>query len=141
MREKRTSYSRGIRAKLARKPGRVGSLICEHSASCARLACLACDLRATDKEGALFQSFQTLKKHDFRKAREAFKEVKFGLQRLIVWEEDLLSPLWQGKTGIPDGGPTFVMRAEHRQISEQLEAIHRKMPGKTLRTITRSRPS
>ncbi|WP_455376919.1 hemerythrin domain-containing protein [Petrachloros mirabilis] len=80
-----------------------------------------------DRLDALFQSFQTLKRHDFKKAQEAFKEFKFGLHRHIVWEEDLLFPLWEGKTGMSEGGPTFVMRAEHRQISEHLEAIRRKV--------------
>ena len=80
-----------------------------------------------DRLDALFQSFQTLKRHDFSKAREAFKEFKFGLQRHIVWEEDLLFPLWEEKTGMSEGGPTFVMRNEHRQIGRQLEAIHDKV--------------
>jgi regulator of cell morphogenesis and NO signaling len=80
-----------------------------------------------DRLDALFQSFQVLKRYDFPKAAEAFKEFKFGLQRHIVWEEDLLFPLWEEKTGMFEGGPTFVMRNEHRQIGEQLEAIHQKV--------------
>ena len=80
-----------------------------------------------DRLDALFQSFQTLKHHDFAKAKETFKEFKFGLQRHIVWEEDLLFPLWEERTGMSEGGPTFVMRHEHRQIGEQLEAIHQKV--------------
>ena len=80
-----------------------------------------------DHLDAFFQSFQTLKRHDFAKAKEAFKQFKFGLQRHIVWEEDLLFPLWEEKTGMSESGPTFVMRAEHRQIGEQLEAIHQKV--------------
>lgn len=80
-----------------------------------------------DRLDALFQSFQTLKRHDVAKAQEVFKEFKLGLQRHIVWEEDLLFPLWEEKTGMSDGGPTFVMRNEHRQIGEQLESIHHKV--------------
>lgn len=80
-----------------------------------------------DRLDALFQSFQTLKRHDFAKAKEVFKEFKFGLQRHIVWEEDLLFPLWEEKTGMSEGGPTFVMRNEHRLIGQQLEAIHDKV--------------
>jgi len=80
-----------------------------------------------DRLDALFQSFQTLKRHDFAKAKEAFKEFQFGLQRHIVWEEELLFPLWEEKSGMADAGPTVVMRAEHRRIAEQLEAIHRKV--------------
>lgn len=80
-----------------------------------------------DRLDALFQSFQTLKRHDIAKAKEAFKEFTFGLQRHIVWEEDVLFPLWEEKSGMVDAGPTAVMRAEHRRIGEQLEAIHQKV--------------
>jgi len=80
-----------------------------------------------DRLDGLFQSFQALKRSDAAKAKAAFKEFKFGLQRHIVWEEELLFPLWEEKTGLSDGGPTFVMRHEHRRIGEQLEAIHRKV--------------
>lgn len=83
--------------------------------------------RDHDRLDALFQSFQVLKRRDFHKAKEAFKDFKFGLQRHIVWEEELLFPLWEEKTGMSEGGPTFVMRNEHRQIGEQLEAIHQKV--------------
>jgi len=80
-----------------------------------------------DRLDGLFQAFQQLKRSDFNKAKEAFKDFKFGLQRHIVWEEDLLFPLWEEKTGMSEGGPTFVMRNEHRQIGQQLEAIHDKV--------------
>lgn len=80
-----------------------------------------------DRLDELFKTFQNVKRSDFAKAKEAFKEFKFGLQRHIVWEEDLLFPLWEEKTGISEGGPTFVMRHEHRQIGQLLEAIHQKV--------------
>ena len=80
-----------------------------------------------DRLDELFKTFQKLKRSDFAKAKEAFKAFKFGLQRHIVWEEDLLFPLWEKETGMSEGGPTFVMRAEHRQIGQQLEAIHGKV--------------
>jgi regulator of cell morphogenesis and NO signaling len=80
-----------------------------------------------DRLDELFKTFQQLKRSDFAKAKEAFKDFKFGLQRHIVWEEDVLFPLWEEKTGMAEDGPTFVMRAEHRQIGQQLEAIHRKV--------------
>ena len=80
-----------------------------------------------DRLDELFKTFQKLKRSDFAVAKEAFKAFKFGLQRHIVWEEDVLFPLWEEKTGMSQGGPTFVMRAEHRQIGQQLEAIHDKV--------------
>ena len=60
-----------------------------------------------DRLDELFKTFQQLKRSDFPKAKEAFKEFKFGLQRHIVWEEDLLFPLWEKKTGMSEGGPTL----------------------------------
>ena len=80
-----------------------------------------------DRLDELFKTFQQFKRSDFAKAKEAFREFKFGLQRHIVWEEDLLFPLWEEKTGMSDGGPTFVMRNEYRQIGQLLEAIHDKV--------------
>lgn len=80
-----------------------------------------------DRLDELFKTFQQLKRSDFAKAKEAFTDFKFGLQRHIVWEEDLLFPLWEEKTGMSEGGPTFVMRDEHRRIGQQLEAIHGKV--------------
>ena len=80
-----------------------------------------------DRLDELFKTFQEMKRSDFPKSKEAFKEFKFGLQRHIVWEENVLFPLWEEKTGMSEGGPTSVMRAEHRQIGQQLEAIHGKV--------------
>jgi regulator of cell morphogenesis and NO signaling len=80
-----------------------------------------------DRLDELFKTFQQLKRSDFTKAKESFKEFKVGLQRHILWEEDILFPFWEKETGITEGGATSVMRAEHRQIEQQLEAIHGKV--------------
>ncbi len=80
-----------------------------------------------DRLDEFFKTFQQLKWSDFPKAKDAFKEFKFGLQRHIVWEEEILFPLWEKETGITEGGATSVMRTEHRQIGQQLEAIHQKV--------------
>lgn len=78
-----------------------------------------------DRLDGLFRQFQQTKRLDFARARECFKEFKFGLQRHIVWEESILFPLFERKTG--QTGPTDVMRAEHRRIGDRLEAIHQKV--------------
>lgn len=78
----------------------------------------------------LFESFQSWKRKDFPKAKEYFREFKFGLQRHIVWEEEILFPIFEEKTGMRDCGPTVVMRMEHRQIKAALEAIHEKVKAK-----------
>ncbi len=80
-----------------------------------------------DRLDEFFKTFQRLKRTDFAKAKEAFKKFKVGLQRHIVWEEDILFPLWEKETGITEGGATSVMRTEHRQIGQHLEAIHSKV--------------
>jgi iron-sulfur cluster repair protein YtfE (RIC family) len=80
-----------------------------------------------DRLDALFADFARLRRSDFARAREVFMEFKFGLQRHIVWEENVLFPLFEQKTGIHRGGPTEVMRIEHRRIGGCLEAIHRKV--------------
>jgi len=78
-----------------------------------------------DRLDDLFKAFQTSKRSDFAKAKEAFKEFKVGLQRHIVWEE---------KTGMIEDGPTPMMRFEHSQIKQLLDAIHHKVEGQNLDT-------
>ncbi len=80
-----------------------------------------------DRLDELFKSFHLLKHTDSAKAQKAFVDFKTGLQRHMVWEEDVLFPLWEKKTGMTEGGPTFVMRQEHREIMEGLDAIDRKV--------------
>jgi len=80
-----------------------------------------------DQLDGYFKDFQKFKKKDYAEAKENFKKFKFGLQRHIAWEEEILFPLFEEKTGIKDGGPTEVMRQEHRQIEQSLEALHKKV--------------
>jgi iron-sulfur cluster repair protein YtfE (RIC family) len=75
----------------------------------------------------LFAEYRTTKRTDYDRAKECFKQFKFGLQRHIVWEEQILFQLFERKTGLFESGPTAVMRAEHRQIADRLEAIHEKV--------------
>ncbi|MDH4082260.1 MAG: hemerythrin domain-containing protein [Nitrospira sp.] len=81
-----------------------------------------------------FKTFQTSKRSDFAKAKEAFKKFKVGLQRHILWEEELLFPMWEEKTGMVEDGPTPMMRHEHSQIKQLLDAIHQKVEGQNLDT-------
>jgi hemerythrin-like domain-containing protein len=52
-----------------------------------------------------------------------FDEFAEGLRRHIAWEEDHLFPLFEQRTGMGLGGPTEVMRREHRQIERLLDDI------------------
>ena len=76
-----------------------------------------------DRLDELFNDFQKHKRTNYPRARECFTAFQFGLQRHIVWEEEILFPLFEQKTATAFGGPTYVMRMEHRQIAEHLEAI------------------
>jgi iron-sulfur cluster repair protein YtfE (RIC family) len=75
----------------------------------------------------LFASFRKRKRIDYADAELFFREFKFGLQRHIVWEEQILFPLFEQKTGMCHAGPTEVMRQEHRLIGQRLEALHDKV--------------
>ena len=82
----------------------------------------------------LFKSFQTLKRTDLPKAKSVFLEFKAGLQRHVAWEEEVMFPLWEKKSGMTGGGPTIVMRNEHREIGECLESLARKIQAQNPET-------
>ena len=77
-----------------------------------------------DRLDGLFKEFQSAKIGDCAKATQAFSEFKRGLQRHIIWEEEFLFPRFEEQTGMSEGGPTAVMRLEHRRIKELLDGIH-----------------
>jgi regulator of cell morphogenesis and NO signaling len=80
-----------------------------------------------DHLDGLLESFRRKKFENYSEAKPFFREFKFGLQRHIVWEETILFPLFEQKTGMHNTGPTEVMRAEHRRIGACLEALHEKV--------------
>jgi len=77
-----------------------------------------------DRLDGIFQEFRGTKVQDLKKAKSYFHDFKIGLQKHIVWEEEILFPIFENKTGMFETGPTAVMRMEHRQIKEFLEKIH-----------------
>ncbi len=85
-----------------------------------------------DRLDALFKSFQTLKRTDFPKAKSLFLEFKAGMRRHVAWEEDVMFPLWEKKSGMIGGGPTIAMRREHQEIQDCLESLHRKVQAQDL---------
>ncbi|MEK7287142.1 MAG: hemerythrin domain-containing protein [Elusimicrobiota bacterium] len=80
-----------------------------------------------DRLDGLFRKFQEMKRLDMAKAKPFFREFLFGLQRHIVWEEEILFPVFEEKSGMRGTGPTEVMRMEHREIKKFLDAIHDKV--------------
>lgn len=78
-----------------------------------------------DRLDELFKEYQALKMADAQpQARVRFQQFKADLERHIGWEEHLLFPLFEAKTGMHNVGPTVVMRHEHQQIKEFLNDIH-----------------
>ncbi len=80
-----------------------------------------------DRLDGLFSEFQATKRSDLSHAKQCFREFNGGLQRHIVWEEEVLFPLFERQTGMQDHGPTAVMRAEHRRIHHALDQIHERI--------------
>ncbi len=76
---------------------------------------------------ALFHQFQSSKATDPSGANKAFQDFKAGLERHILWEEQILFPSFDRRFGHLQGGPTGVMRWEHQQIRQFLEAIALKL--------------
>ena len=80
-----------------------------------------------DRLDNLFQEYTRLKNDDFPRAKESFLQFELGLRRHIVWEEDILFPLFEKKTGMFEHGPTSVMKLEHREIHGILDAMRQKI--------------
>ncbi|QQS48825.1 MAG: hemerythrin domain-containing protein [Acidobacteriota bacterium] len=60
---------------------------------------------------------------DAGKAKELFLRFDTGLRAHIDWEEEILFPPFEERTGMRNSGPTAVMRIEHQQIKQYLQII------------------
>ena len=45
----------------------------------------------------------------------------------MAWEEEILFPLFESKTGMKDDGPTQMMRREHEQMRKLIKSLQEKM--------------
>jgi iron-sulfur cluster repair protein YtfE (RIC family) len=72
----------------------------------------------------LLKQFEVLNEADPVAAHPIFADFKAGLERHIGWEEEILFPIFEARTGMRDGGPTAVMRWEHTMIKDFLLKIH-----------------
>ncbi len=69
-------------------------------------------------------AFQSRKACDEPAAHDLYVVFAAGLRRHIGFEEDLLFPAFEQRTGMPPtAGPTAVMRAEHLEIRALLDRI------------------
>lgn len=82
----------------------------------------------------LFAQFRATKPSDLTAGTTAYRQFATGLTRHILWEEHILFPLFDAKAGTAGLGPTAVMRMEHRQIRQFLEAILRKLEHRVVAT-------
>ncbi|RMH05572.1 MAG: hemerythrin domain-containing protein [Nitrospirae bacterium] len=81
-----------------------------------------------DRLDEIFKRFQETKRQDPAKGKTLFKDFLTGLHRHIVWEEEILFPIFEQQAEMMQGqGPTRVMRMEHRQIKQFLDQIHEKV--------------
>ena len=88
-----------------------------------------------DRLDDMFKQFQTIKEQNASKARSLFQEFLTGLHRHIVWEEDILFPVFEAEAQmVKDHGPTGVMRNEHQQIKAFLKQIQAKVAEGNLST-------
>lgn len=76
-----------------------------------------------DRLDDIYIQFKELRDSDQNKAMDIFSEFKTDLQKHILWEEEILFPLFESKTGMADTGPTAVMKMEHKEIKNYLNEI------------------
>jgi uncharacterized protein (DUF2249 family)/hemerythrin superfamily protein len=71
-------------------------------------------------DATVSQARLCIERREWAAGLSAFAEFRAGLVRHIRMEEEVLFPTFEERTGIPAGGPTAVMREEHRQIEDIL---------------------
>jgi iron-sulfur cluster repair protein YtfE (RIC family) len=71
----------------------------------------------------LFSEFQRQVPQKIVSAGEAFSRFVCGLERHFEWEEDLLFPLFEQRSGMTGVGPTAVMRSKHRCFKVLIDRI------------------
>ena len=74
-------------------------------------------------DAVLAQASDALEAGKVDEARRLFGEFRTGLLRHIRMEEEVLFPAFDRATGVGEGGPTAVMRMEHREIQRVLESM------------------
>lgn len=88
-----------------------------------------------DRLDDIFKEFVRKRKKKLSQAKQLFSQFKTGLERHIVWEEEILFPLFESKTGMFNMGPTVVMRTEHKKIKQYLTKIINKINNNNFDTI------
>jgi regulator of cell morphogenesis and NO signaling len=74
-------------------------------------------------DAILVETCAALSRGAVEESRRLFGEFRTGLLRHIRMEEEVLFPAFEQATGMFGGGPTAVMRMEHREIEKILESM------------------
>ena len=72
---------------------------------------------------SIFRNYQSALPQNPAEALQHFRKFREGLERHIVWEEDVLFPVFEDRTNTHAQGPTAVMRVEHERIKDLLARI------------------
>ena len=81
---------------------------------------LGSDHRACDEVFAAAEA--AVGKQQWNSARELFEQFQAAMARHLAMEEDILFPAFETHTGMR-GGPTAVMRMEHAQMRDLIQAM------------------
>jgi iron-sulfur cluster repair protein YtfE (RIC family) len=78
-----------------------------------------------DRLDGLLESYQEWRAKDSGKARTFLTQFTLGLHRHLCWEESILFPLFEQKSG--QSGLINTLRGEHEEIREWLAALNQKV--------------
>jgi iron-sulfur cluster repair protein YtfE (RIC family) len=76
-----------------------------------------------DRLERLLKDFLGEKDQDISRARGLIDEFKTGILKHIAWEEEILFPMIEHRTGMHMPGPTVLVQPQHQQIKSLLEKI------------------
>ena len=82
----------------------------------------------------IFNLFRDIKRKDHHKAKDLFHIFKTGLQRRMVWEEEILFPALERKEGTNHRNKADDLRAEHQKIHELIKLIHDRIVSNDMTT-------
>ncbi len=74
-----------------------------------------------DRLDAIFADFR--KSGGGRALMQLFSQFESGLRAHMTWEEEILFPAVEQRTGTKDSGSTTAMRAEHERIKQLLQSL------------------
>ena len=78
-------------------------------------------------QGLESRCFEALAAGDHETAQRLFRAFDHGMARHLRFEEELLFPVFEAKTGLPQVGPTAVLRAEHAEIQRLVSSLDERL--------------